>query len=99
MSQNTKTDIADGAGGLEPAYVYPDGPFTAVFNITAGAANLEVSCNNVDEIRAGGGEPLWTVVAAAVVATPTLYSLGTKVSAIRLVNVGGIGTLQVAWKN
>lgn len=99
MSQNTKTDIADGAGGLEPAYVYPDGPFTAVFNITAGAANLEVSCAKVEDIRTGGGEPMWTIVAAAVIATPQLYAIGTKVSAVRLVNVGGIGTLQVAWKN
>jgi hypothetical protein len=99
MTQNTKTDIVDGEGATEPNYVYPTGPGTAVFRISAGTGNLEVCCDNVDSIRTGGGEPMWAIVAAAVVATEVVHHFSEKVSAVRLANAGGVGTLQVTWKS
>lgn len=97
MTQNTKTDIPDGDGVLVANYVFPDGPGTAVFNIAAGTANLEISCDKVENVK-GAGEPMWAIVAAAVVGTPQVYHFSAKVSAVRLANAGGVGTLQVAWQ-
>jgi len=98
MGQNTKTSIVDGEGVDLANIVYPDGPGTAVFNLSAGAANLEVCCDKVENIK-GAGEPLWAIAAPAVVGVAQVYHFSAKVSGVRLANVGGIGTLQVAWKD
>jgi hypothetical protein len=100
MSRNSKLTIADGTGSLPANTIFPDGPCTAIFTIDGGAANLEVTCHDPELIRSGQGDgAVWAIVDAAVVDTPQRFSSGTKVTGIRLVNIGGEGKLEVAWKN
>jgi len=97
MSRNSKSGIADGTGALPANTIFPDGPCTAVFTIDGGTANLEVSCHDPELIRSGQGDgAIWAIAGAAVVDTPQ-FATFNKVTAIRLVNVGGIGQLEAAW--
>jgi len=91
-------EIPDGLGTNLENIVFPDGPCAICFDIAAGAANLEVMCDDPELTRQGQGDGAkWAVVAAAVITTPQFFVPGAKVTGVRLLPIGGAGSLQVSW--
>lgn len=101
MSMQMKKVVADGAGNAVPDMLFINNfPATVVVSVTAGVCDVEYSCNKADDIKNTAEGLIWIPWDYGQVAagTPGVNSLVAPVTALKMLPVGGIGTMHVVAK-